>query len=63
MAKKKKATKKITKIRKPARQSKQPRAAKNKNARAERKLDEGLRETFPASDSVAVTDPVRSIKE
>jgi hypothetical protein len=31
--------------------------------RAERDLDEGLRETFPGSDAVAVTDPTRSIKE
>ena len=34
-----------------------------KNVRAERDLDEGLRETFPGSDAVAVTDPTRSIKE
>ncbi len=44
-----------------------PKAAKpsksKKNKRAERDLDEGLRETFPGSDAVAVTDPVRSIKE
>jgi hypothetical protein len=33
------------------------------NKRAERDLDEGLQETFPGSDAVAVTDPTRSIKE
>jgi len=31
--------------------------------RLERKLNEGLEETFPASDPPALTDPVRSIKE
>ena len=34
-----------------------------KNMRAERDLEEGLRETFPGSDPLAVTDPTRSIKE
>ncbi len=34
-----------------------------KNMRAERDLEEGLRETFPGSDALAVTDPTRSIKE
>jgi ribosomal protein S2 len=36
---------------------------RRKNKRLERNLEEGLRETFPASDAVAVTDPVRTIKE
>jgi hypothetical protein len=58
MAKKKKA-----KTRKPARKRKPSIAMKKKKARAERKLEEGLEETFPGSDSVAVTDPTRSIKE
>ncbi len=29
----------------------------------DRKLEEGLEETFPGSDPVAVTNPVRNIKE
>jgi hypothetical protein len=29
----------------------------------DRKLEEGLEETFPGSDPIAVTDPVRNIKE
>ena len=33
------------------------------NEKLERKLEEGLRESFPASDPVAVTDPVRNIRE
>jgi hypothetical protein len=59
----KKIRKKIkAKRRKPARKAtKRPQAQKNR--RAERDLDEGLRETFPGSDAVAVTDPVRGIKE
>jgi hypothetical protein len=68
MAKKRKKTK--TKKRKPARKKpmrKQP-ARKvvkpsKKSARAERDLEEGLRESFPGSDALAVTDPTRSIKE
>jgi len=43
----------------PARRSK----PSMKNMRAERDLEEGLRETFPGSDPLAVTDPTRSIKE
>jgi hypothetical protein len=58
MAKKKKA-----KARKKTRKLARKRPVAAKKTRAERKLDEGLRETFPASDSVAVTDPTRSIKE
>ena len=34
-----------------------------KNMRAERDLEEGLRESFPGSDALAVTDPTRSIRE
>ena len=33
------------------------------NKKLERELEEGLRESFPASDPVAVTDPVRNIRE
>lgn len=66
MAKKrKKQVKKVkakkAKRRAPARQPAKP--PKKKNMRAERDLDEGLRETFPGSDPLAVTDPTRSIKE
>jgi len=64
MAKKRKRkVKKKSKVkrRKPARRAARPR--RRKGARAERDLDEGLRETFPGSDAVAVTDPTRSIKE
>jgi hypothetical protein len=67
---KKKVKKSKAKRRKPARKSsvrKKParKAAKPsmKNSRAERELEEGLRETFPGSDPLAVTDPTRSIKE
>jgi hypothetical protein len=68
MARKRKKTK--TKKRKPAR--KKPMRKKparkvvkpsKKSARAERDLEEGLRESFPGSDALAVTDPTRSIKE
>lgn len=34
-----------------------------KSAMIERELEEGLIETFPASDPVAVTDPTTTIKE
>ncbi len=63
MAKKrKKAVEKKSKAkrRKPARKSAKP---ARKSRCIERELDEGLAETFPASDAVAATDPVRSIKE
>jgi hypothetical protein len=63
MAKKrKKKVKKKSKAkrRKPARKAAKP---TKKNRLIERELDEGLRETFPASDAPAVTDPTRSIKE
>jgi hypothetical protein len=56
MAKKPKATR-----RKSAKSRNTSRRAKRK--KQERDLDEGLRETFPASDPPALTDPVRSIKE
>lgn len=45
---------------KPARKVVKP---SKKSARAERDLEEGLRESFPGSDALAVTDPTRSIKE
>jgi hypothetical protein len=60
MARKKKKAK--TKKRKPSRKTTRPSKTK-KNRRAERDLEEGLRETFPGSDALAVTDPTRSIKE
>ena len=64
---KKKAKKKKAKVRKKARKrarkSKRPMATNKRKARIERELEEGLRETFPGSDAVAVTDPTRSIKE
>lgn len=44
----------------PARKTVKP---PKKNMRAERDLEEGLRESFPGSDALAVTDPTRSIKE
>ena len=72
MAKKKKAKKvkkKKAKVRKPARKKMRPavkqakRAKPKRNMRAERELEEGLRETFPGSDPLAQTDPTRSIRE
>jgi len=68
MAKKRKKQfkkKSKAKRRKPLRKKPARKAAKpsRKNKRAERDLDEGLRETFPGSDALAVTDPTRSIKE
>ena len=64
MAKKRRKTvkkKKKTVRRKPPRKAKPSR--KKKSRRVERDLDEGLMETFPGSDAVAVTDPTRGIKE
>jgi len=64
MAKKRRKTvkkKKKTVRRKPPRKAKPSR--KKKSRRVERELDEGLMETFPGSDAVAVTDPTRGIKE
>ena len=63
MAKKRRKTK--TKKRKAARKKPMRKTGQppKKNARAERDLEEGLRETFPGSDALAVTDPTRSIKE
>lgn len=73
MAKKsKKKAKKNTKAkrRKPARKKPVRKTSKRrvvkppkKNMRAERDLEEGLRESFPGSDALAITDPTRSIKE
>ncbi len=57
MAKKRKA-----KTRKPAKNHNTKQKLKKKQA-LDRKLEEGLEETFPGSDPVAVTDPVRTIKE
>jgi hypothetical protein len=66
MAKKKKA-KKAKKTKrgrgKPVRKRARPTAPNRKKAQRNGKLDEGLRETFPGSDPIAVTDPTRSIKE
>ena len=42
--------------------AKKRRPAKTR-VRQERRLQEGLEETFPASDPLAITDPTRSIKE
>ena len=58
MAKKRTATRKTMK---PKRRQAARKLSKTK--RAERNLEEGLRETFPGSDPLAVTDPTRSIKE
>ncbi|HZL41408.1 MAG TPA: hypothetical protein VFC45_14150 [Pseudolabrys sp.] len=60
MAKKPKA-----KTRKPAKQQTETtKKQKLKKKQAlDRKLEEGLEETFPGSDPVAVTNPVREIKE
>jgi hypothetical protein len=33
---------------------------RNERRRLEKALEEGLKETFPASDAVAVTEPVRT---
>jgi cobalamin-dependent methionine synthase I len=63
MAKKKKARKTKAKSRKPARKRTRQKTVKKKTTWRERDLEEGLRETFPGSDPLAVTDPTRSIKE
>ena len=57
MAKKPKA-----KTRKLAKKPNAKQKLKKKQA-LDRKLEEGLEETFPGSDPVAVTNPVREIKE
>ncbi|HZT26807.1 MAG TPA: hypothetical protein VFA57_13995 [Pseudolabrys sp.] len=44
-------------------QRKRKQSAVKKRKGMERKLDEGLEETFPGSDPLALTDPTRSIKE
>ncbi|MBX6327105.1 MAG: hypothetical protein IRY89_00865 [Pseudolabrys sp.] len=41
------------------RKLKSPNEAELDKARLERRLEEGLEETFPASDPVAVTEPAR----
>ncbi len=43
-----------------ARAGAQRRAKVARNAMLERKLEEGLEETFPGSDAVAVTEPAPS---
>jgi hypothetical protein len=50
---------KVTSSRKPERGQPKPDRKKkqNKRARLERELEEGLEQTFPASDAVAVTEP------
>ena len=53
-ARKAKTAKKTKKSKKKAK------ARKVIKRRQERKLEEGLEETFPASDPLAITDPVRS---
>jgi len=58
---KKKAKTRAKKRKAPAR--KRPIAGKQRKTAPERELEEGLRETFPASDPLAQTDPTRSIKE
>jgi hypothetical protein len=55
------AKKKVKKTK--ARKSGRSLARKKRRARVERQLEEGLRETFPASDPPAPTDPTRSIRE
>ncbi len=64
-SKKKVKKKNKAKRRKPARKKLLRKVVKppKKNMRAECDLEEGLRETFPGSDPLAVTDPTRSIKE
>jgi hypothetical protein len=52
---------KKAKQRLPARKAVKP--SRKKNKQVERELEEGLRETFPGSDALAVTDPTRGIKE
>jgi len=65
--KRKKAVKKRKKPVRRKQSRKRARKAKplrmKKSRRIERELDEGLAETFPGSDAVAITDPTRSIKE
>jgi hypothetical protein len=40
-----------------------PVAQSEEKKELDRKLEEGLEETFPGSDPVAVTNPVRAVKE
>jgi hypothetical protein len=56
------AKKSKIKTRKSAKRSNTKQKLKKKQA-LDRKLEEGLEETFPGSDPVAVTDPSRTIKE
>jgi len=59
--KKKKKPARRKQSRKRAREAKPSRMKKKRLV--DRELDEGLAETFPGSDAVAMTDPTRSIKE
>jgi hypothetical protein len=59
--KKKKKPVRRKQSRKRARKAKPSRMKKSRLV--DRELDEGLAETFPGSDAVAMTDPTRSIKE
>lgn len=60
----KKATKKTIRKSKKKTAARTPSPRKTaKQAMIERELEEGLIETFPASDAVAVTDPTTTIKE
>jgi hypothetical protein len=65
--KRKKALKKKKKLVRRKQSRKRARKAKpsrmKKSRLVDRELDEGLAETFPGSDAVAMTDPTRSIKE
>jgi hypothetical protein len=54
---------KAAKRRPPARKLVRAKTPKRKMPRRNGELDEGLRETFPGSDPLAMTDPTRSIKE
>ena len=71
MARKRKAAKKksskkqskAAKRRRPTRKLVRTKTSKRKPARRNGDLDEGLRETFPGSDPLAIIDPTRSIKE
>jgi hypothetical protein len=63
----KKTKRKLLKKKPAARKAAKKKPASKKtpapNKKLERELEEGLEETFPASDPVAVTDPVRNIRE
>jgi hypothetical protein len=58
-----KKTKKSKVKRKPARKSVRAKTIKQEKPGRDGDLEEGLRESFPGSDPLAVTDPTRSIRE